>query len=77
MALWAAESDERQRAKRGLASNFAAPNFEKRQHGRREIRCLSPVCPSRTLTFKGVGWQDFSQTGGEGHQTTARARTPN
>ena len=25
----------------------------------REIRCLSPVCPSRTLTFNGVDWQFF------------------
>ena len=31
MARGAAELDERQRAKPGLASNFAAPNFEKRQ----------------------------------------------
>ncbi len=54
IALWAAESDKRQRAKRGLASNFAAPNLEKRQHGHREIRCLSPVCPSCTLTLNGA-----------------------
>ena len=54
MALRAAESDERQRAKRGLASNFAAPNFEKRCTVYREIRCLSTVCPSRMQTFNGA-----------------------
>ncbi len=54
MDLWAAESDERQCAKRGLASNFAAPNVEKRCTVYREIRCLSPVCTSRMLTFNGA-----------------------
>ena len=54
MALRVADSHERGRAKRGLASNLAAPSFDKRQHTLPRNSLLSPVCPSGTLTFNGA-----------------------